>query len=224
MINKDKIHKLSVYDVDDRMLFSVGADKISFPKDFFRVKMTDLVVVKSKDLPVLFQGTKIIVIFEYLTGLRMKYQTEVDLGSETQMNFHVGDGVALEERRRFYKVPVDFDGNAMLMVRDDEVTNFDPPLTIHFFDLNLGGVFIQSPEKEFLLGDQIQLCFIDGEMTLLCEVLRIQKNPDDTIKGYGTRFVVITSAQEERLSRFIFDCQLAERERRRKREEMQGRM
>jgi hypothetical protein len=223
MINKEKIQKLSVYDVNERILVSVAADKISFPKDFFRMKKTDLVVIKSKGLPVLFQGTKIIVIFEYLTGLRMKYMTEVDLGSETQMNFHVGDGLALEERRRFYKVPVDFDGFALLFVKDDEITSFDPPLPVHFSDLNLGGVFFQTPGYTFAQGDQVQLNFINGEMTLLCEVLRIQKNPDDTIKGYGARFVVITSAQEERLSRFIFDCQLAERERRRKREEMEGR-
>jgi hypothetical protein len=222
MINKDKIHKLTVYDVNDRMLFSVGADKISFPTDFFRMKQADLVVVKSKGLPTMFQGTKIVVIVEYLTGLRMKYMTEVDLGSETQMNFHVADGSALEERRRFYKVPVDFDGHALMMVRDDEVTNYDPPLDIHFSDLNLGGVFFQT-DQEFLIGDQIQLSFINDEMVLLSEILRIQKNPDDSTAGYGAKFVIITGAQEERLSRFIFDCQLAERERRRKREELQNR-
>jgi hypothetical protein len=201
----------------------VPADKISFPKDFFRLKQTDLVVIKAKDLPVLFQGAKIVAIFEYLTGLRMKYVTEVDLGSETQMNFHVGDGLALEERRRFYKVPVDFYGTATYMIRDEEITPFDPPLPIHFSDLNLGGIFFSCDTKDFLQGDQVQTVFIDGEMSLLSEILRVQKNPDDTIKGYGARFLTITGAQEERLSRFIFDCQLAERERRRKKEEMSRR-
>jgi hypothetical protein len=220
MINKERIQKLTVYDTNDHVLFSVPVDKISFPKDFFRMKKADLVVVKSKDLPVLFQGTKIVVIFEYLTGLRMKYLTEVDLGSDSQMNFHVTDGLALEERRRFYKVPVDFDGSASFVVREEEVIPFEPPLDVHFSDLNLGGIFFSCAEMAFLKGDQVQTTFIDGEMTLLSEVLRVQKNPDDTIKGYGARFVTITSAQEERLSRFIFDCQLAERERRRKLEGM----
>jgi hypothetical protein len=223
MINKERIQKLTVYDVNDRVLFSVPADKISFPKDFFRIKQADLVVIKAKDLPVLFQGAKIVVIFEYLTGLRMKYVTEVDLGSETQMNFHVGDGLALEERRRFYKVPVDFYGEATYMIRDEEITPFDPPLPIHFSDLNLGGIFFSCSTHDFSQGDQVQTVFIDGEMSLLSEILRVQKNPDDTIKGYGARFLTITGAQEERLSRFIFDCQLAERERRRKKEEMQRR-
>ncbi|MDR0986427.1 MAG: PilZ domain-containing protein [Ruminococcus sp.] len=223
MINKERIQKLTVYDVNDRVLFSVPADKISFPKDFFRLKQTDLVVIKAKNLPVLFQGTKIVVIFEYLTGLRMKYITEVDLGSETQMNFHVGDGLALEERRRFYKVPVDFYGTATFMIRDEEITPFEPPIPIHFSDLNLGGIFFSCSSQEFVVGDQIQAVFIDGEMSLLSEILRVQKNPDDTIKGYGARFLTITSPQEERLSRFIFDCQLAERERRRKKEELQRR-
>jgi hypothetical protein len=223
MINKERIQKLTVYDVNDRVLFSVPADKISFPKDFFRIKQADLVVIKAKDLPVLFQGAKIVVIFEYLTGLRMKYITEVDLGSETQMNFHVGEGLALEERRRFYKVPVDFYGTATFMIRDEEITPFEPPLPIHFSDLNLGGIFFSCSTYDFLQGDQVQAVFIDGEMSLLSEILRVQKNPDDTIRGYGARFLTITGAQEERLSRFIFDCQLAERERRRKKEEMQRR-
>ncbi|MDR0986654.1 MAG: PilZ domain-containing protein [Ruminococcus sp.] len=222
MINKERIQKLTVYDNNDRILFSVPADKISFPKDFFRIKKADLVVVKSKDLPVLFQGSKITVIFEYLTGLRMKYMTEVDLGSETQMNFHVGDGLALEERRRFYKVPVDFYGTATYMIRDEEITPFDPPLPIHFSDLNLGGIFFSCEAQEFVTGDQLQVIFIDGEMSLLSEILRVQKNPDGSVKGYGAKFLVVTGAQEERLSRFIFDCQLAERERRRKKEELQN--
>jgi hypothetical protein len=222
MINKERIQKLTVYDHTDHVLFSVPADKISFPKDFFRMKKADLVVVKSKDLPVLFQGTKIVVIFEYLTGLRMKYITEVDLGSDSQMNFHVGDGLALEERRRFYKVPVDFNGTAAFVIRDEEVTPFEPPLKLHFSDLNLGGMFFSCDDQSFITNDQIQTTFIDGEMTLLAEILRVQRNPDNTIKGYGARFVTITGAQEERLSRFIFDCQLAERERRRKSEEMRS--
>jgi c-di-GMP-binding flagellar brake protein YcgR len=152
----------------------------------------------------------------------MKYLTEIDLGSDSQMNFHVGDGISLEERRRFYKVPVDFDGISTFMIRDDEVFPFNPPIDVHFFDLNLGGIFFNTPSQVFQTGDQLQVVFINGEMTLMSEVLRVQKNPDDTIKGYGARFVSITSAQEERLSRYIFDCQLEERERRRKREELMG--
>jgi hypothetical protein len=222
MINKEKIQKLTVYDINDHVLFSVPPDKISFPKDFFRSSKTDLVVIKAKDLPVYFKGTRIIVIFEYLTGLRMKYDTVVDIGTESQKNFHVGDGMALEERRRFYKVPVDFSGFGMFMIRDEEVTPFEPPIDLKFHDLNLGGAFFHTDARAFTVGDQIQVVFIDGEMTLISEVLRVQKNPDDTIRGYGTRFISITPAQEERLSRFIFDCQLAERERRRKREELLG--
>jgi c-di-GMP-binding flagellar brake protein YcgR len=150
----------------------------------------------------------------------MKYFTEVDLGSDSQMNFHVGDGLALEERRRFYKVPVDFDGIATFMIRDEEITPFEPPLNLHFSDLNLGGMFFSCKERDFAVDDQIQVEFINGEMVLLSQVLRVQKNPDDSIKGYGAKFLVVSAAQEERLSRYIFDCQLAERERRRKNEMM----
>ena len=57
------------------------------------------------------------------------------------------------------------------------------------------------------------LLMFGGEMELLTEILRAQKVlGTDTIDGFGCRFLSITQSQEERLARFIFDCQLAERE------------
>jgi hypothetical protein len=223
MINKEKIQSVHIYDTNGRLIFSAPGDKISFPKDFFLVKSKDkreLVVVKGKDLPIAFEGTKISVIFDYFTGVRIRYDTDLALGSEGQWNFRVGDGISLEERRRFYKVPVDFYGTSDFYIRNEEIIPFETPIEQHFLDLNLGGAFIEHGGTSFEVGDQIQVTFMDGEMQLVTEVLRIQNNTDGTRKGYGTKFTAVNSAQEEKLSRFIFDCQLIERDKRRKKEEM----
>jgi c-di-GMP-binding flagellar brake protein YcgR len=222
MINKEKIQYVHIYDMSGHLIFSAPGDKISFPKDFFLVKKDkrELVVVKGKELPIAFEGTKISVIFDYFTGVRMRYDTELVLGSEQQWNFKVGDGISLEERRRFYKVPVDFYGTSDFYIRNEEISPFETPAELHFLDLNLGGAFIEHGGTSFENGDQIQLTFMDGDMQLVTEVLRIQNNPDGSRKGYGTKFTAVNSAQEEKLSRFIFDCQVIERDRRRKKEEM----
>jgi hypothetical protein len=223
MINKEKIQYVHIYDMSGHLIFSAPGDKISFPKDFFLTKVRDkreLVVVKGKDLPVAFEGTKISVIFDYFTGVRMRYDTELVLGSEGQWNFRVGDGISLEERRRFYKVPVDFYGTSDFYIRNEEIMPFETPAELHFIDLNLGGAFIEHGGTSFEIGDQVQVTFMDGDMQLVTEVLRIQKNPDGAIKGYGTKFTAVNAAQEEKLSRFIFDCQVIERDKRRKKEEM----
>ena len=70
----------------------------------------------------------------------------------------------------------------------------------------------------FEKGDQLMFSLLDGEMEILSEILRVQTLEDGTILGYGCRFTSITSQQEERIARFLFDCQMIERERLRKEE------
>ena len=94
---------------------------------------------------------------------------------------------------------------------------FDDPIMLHFVNINLGGVYFNS-DAEFEKGDQVMLNFLDGEMQLLAEILRVQKNDEGNIDGYGCRFLDVNQAQEERLARFIFECQLLERERRKAKE------
>lgn len=99
---------------------------------------------------------------------------------------------------------------------------FDAPVELHFVNLNLGGVFFTS-DSEFTPGDQVMLNFLDGEMRLLAEVLRAQRDKNGKLEGYGCKFVNINSAQEEKLAKFIFDCQVLERERRKVAEERKRR-
>ena len=210
MINKDKISRVLIYDQKGRLL--VTTKSVSFPKDFFKIKGQDLVMLKGSGFPLISKGEYIDIIFEYINGTRMKYTTSIDLSTEYQINFHVGEGIALEERRHSFKINVSFNAIIPFYIRNEEMVTFDEPVTVGVVNLNLGGVYFRS-DFDFEEGDQVMLSFMDGEMELLTDILRAQKKPDsDTVDGYGCRFLNITQAQEERLARYVFECQLAERE------------
>lgn len=210
MINKDKISRVLIYDQKGRLL--VTTKSVSFPKDFFKIKGQDLVMLKGSGFPLISKGEYIDTVFEYINGTRMKYTTSIDLSTEYQINFHVGEGIALEERRHSFKINVSFNAIIPFYIRNEEMVTFDEPVTVGVVNLNLGGVYFRS-DFDFEEGDQVMLSFMDGEMELLTDILRAQKKPDsDTVDGYGCRFLNITQAQEERLARYVFECQLAERE------------
>lgn len=210
MINKDKINRVLIYDQKGRLL--VTTKSVSFPKDFFKIKGQDLVMLKGSGFPLISKGEYIDVVFEYINGTRMKYTTSIDLSTEYQINFHVGEGIALEERRQSYKINVSFDALIPFYIRSEEMVTFDEPVVVSVVNLNLGGVYFRSG-FDFEEGDQVMLNFMNGEMELLTDILRAQKKPDsDTVDGYGCRFLNITQSQEERLARYVFECQLAERE------------
>ena len=215
MINKDKISRVLVYDSKGKLLISTKS--VFFPKDFFKIKGKDLVMLKGSDFPLISKGENVEIIFEYINGNRVKYDTTIDLCTEYQVNFHAGQGEVLAERRRSFKVSVDFNGHSPFYIRGEEMYAFDDPIMLHFVNINLGGVYFNS-DAEFEKGDQVMLNFLDGEMQLLAEILRVQKNDEGNIDGYGCRFLDVNQAQEERLARFIFECQLLERERRKAKE------
>lgn len=209
MINKEKIRKADVYDANgDHVLTS---SSITFPKDFFRIKSQELVVIKDKNLPLLDKAQPITVIFEYLNGTRVKYDTKIDICTGMQLNFHVDTGEILEDRRSSFKLKTEFEGISKYFVRNEEPVLFDTPLTIHFANINLGGVLF-SADFDFEKGDTVNLVFMDGEMELMAEILRRQITDTGELIGFGCKFLDVTHAQEEILAKFIFRQQVIERD------------
>ena len=211
MISKDKIKKVMIYNAAGKQLIST--ESVYFPKDYFKIRGSELVMLKGSGYPIISKEENIDVIFEYINGDRMKYQTHIDLCTEYQVNFHISDGEMLQERRRSFKVTVDFNGMSPFYIRGEEMYSFDAPVELRFININLGGVLFSS-NSTFEPGDQVMLHFLDDEMQLLAEILRVQRNEDGELVGYGCRFINVSKAQEEKLARFIFDCQVAERDRR----------
>ena len=213
MVNKDKIIRASVYDEQDKLLFSTKA--IDWPRDFFRIKHKELCRLKGKNIPDLHKGTPVYVIFEYLNGTRVKCSTVVDLCTEHQINIHVDDGQVLEERRKSYKISVSMPAAISFFIRGDETIQFDESLSCQVRNINLGGVLLETT-YEFAVGDCVSLSLIDGELDILAEILRRQTDNDGNFIGFGCKFSGITPPQEERIARYIFDVQLAEREKKKK--------
>lgn len=210
MINKDRLKKVMIYDSSGRLLIST--ESVYFPKDFFKVRGSELVMLKGSGYPIISNDEKIDAIFEYVNGDRMKYTTHVDLCTEYQVNFHISDGEMLQERRRSFKVTVDFNGMSPFYIRGEEMYSFDAPVELRFININLGGVLFAS-NSTFEPGDQVMLHFLDDEMQILAEILRVQRNDKGELVGYGCQFLNVNPSQEEKLARFIFDCQVAERDR-----------
>ncbi len=217
MINKEKITKVDIYDSKGSRI--VTTRSFSFPKDFFKVKGQELIMIKAKNLPYLDKDEPITAIFEYVNGTRIKYITKIDISTDMQMNFHVGDGEILEERRRSFKVNTEFDGICRFYEREsqspDPIT-FERPLNIHFFNINLGGVLFFA-EFDFELGDRVNLSFMAGDIDLIGEVIRKQYSSDneDQFIGYACKFIDVSPIQEERIARFVFNAQVAERDKNR---------
>ena len=210
MINKDKIVRVLIYSIGVGEKLLLATKSVYFPRDFFKVKGTDLVMLKGNDFPVISKGDPIYAIFEYKDGTRIRYQTSIDICTQYQINFHISEGEVLQERRRSFKITVDFDGMSPFYIRGEEMFSFEDPIELHFINLNLGGVLFSS-NSTFECGDQVMLSFLDGEMQLLGEILRVQRDENGNVEGYGCKFLNINHAQEEQLARFIFECQHMER-------------
>ncbi len=210
MINKDKIVRVLIYSIGVGEKLLLATKSVYFPRDFFKVKGTDLVMLKGNDFPAISKGDPIYAIFEYKDGTRIRYQTSIDICTQYQINFHIGEGEVLQERRRSFKITVDFDGMSPFYIRGEEMFSFEDPIELHFINLNLGGVLFSS-NSTFECGDQVMLSFLDGEMQLLGEILRVQRDENGNVEGYGCKFLNISHAQEELLARFIFECQHMER-------------
>ena len=92
---------------------------------------------------------------------------------------------------------------------------FEEAIECKIKNINLGGVFF-SCDYNFEKDDCISLSLFDGQMDILTEILRLQTDNNGNLMGYGCKFQGVTPSQEEKIARYIFEVQLAERERKRK--------
>lgn len=213
MLNKDKIQRLDIYDESGKRVLSTKS--FLFPRDFFKIKGYELVAVKGNNLPLLSKDERITVIFEYLNGTRIECRTKADLSTGLQLNFHVDEGMILEERRGSFKVTTHAAEARLLHIErgEDEVIDLEYPCDASIININLTGVLMKC-DIELNEGDIVRMKLLDDPIELNSEVLRRQLDDNGTLIGYGCRFLDVTPPQEEKIARFIFNCQLAERERR----------
>ena len=212
MLNKDKIVRAEIFDREGRCI--VSTQTLDFPKDFFNLKGTEFVIFKSDKVLPINKGEKVSAIFFYRNGTRIQYDTVIDVATEMQVNVHLGrDYKVLEERRRYYKTQTDLEAMVTEVFRGEEKPENSDKIPVRIANMNIGGVFMLPSAFEFWAGDRFILSMINDKIVVMCEVLRLQRDTDNNLQGYGCRFESLTKTQEEIIGRFLIECQLAERER-----------
>lgn len=210
MLDKDKIVKAEIVDMKGRTIISTQT--LEFPKDFFSFKAQDFVVFKGTNIIPINMGEKVDAIFYYRNGDRIKYETEIDLATDLQVNIHLGNTcTTLEERRRYFKTQTDIYGDISYYITEEETIPFEKNLSVHILNINLGGIFMRT-SFEFKVGDKFMISLLCGKVQTITEVLRIQDRDSSNQLGYGCKFSPLSPVHEQALSKFIFECQLAERE------------
>ena len=205
MIDKRKIIKVDVYSFKNGLIVSSETFNV-MPVDHKDELFS--VMIKSANIPEIPKNTPVEVVFYYINGDRVKYNTKIDVCTEFQLNVTVGTAsTVLEERRRFYKLATDLDASISIMTRGEEDTVFDTPVSAKIKNINIGGVFLECA-YDFRSGDIIVLSFnaFGTELDLSSKILRIQKT-DKQVEGYGCQFIKLKNREEEILARYINNVQ-----------------
>lgn len=207
LIFGSKVIKVEVLDEKGKVL--VTSEKgFTLPKDMSSSEDA-IVMIKGKELPELDRNTIVSVVTTSKNADRVRYSGAVSVSMETQMNIRLlqsGDTQLLQERRRFFKIKINERGRALFYVRDEKTVRFDEPVEISVRDINVGGVFVMCSDYEFMENDLI--CFdidldVDNPLNAAARVLRVQRDPDGAVVGYGCEFQGLTASQEDAISRFI---------------------
>lgn len=211
LIKKENIIKLEVHDLEGNLIHST--QNFEFAKDFFGLAGKEFIIIKGNNIPTLPKGEMIDAIFYYRNGTRVKIRTGIDVASSQQMNFHIGnDYIVMEERRNSFKVYIDIPATVSSYKRGDDVFDFGPPpLEAVIKNINVGGIFFKA-NYSFAHSDIVKIHFIKDDFSVDARILRIQRDEAGNVVGYGCCFEGISQQGEQIVSRFIFECQLAERE------------
>lgn len=211
LLNKDKILKIEIYDTKERHL---GTTRIySFAKTLFKTSTVGM-TIKCNNLPNLKKGDSVMLIFEYVNSQRYRTVTRIDAASKSEIQVKVGEVTEIEERRRSFKIATKEKATVYKSKSEKE-----EGIEAMILNINLGGVLLKCDEY-FNVGTVIYINTISGELEVPAKILRRQNDINGNFVGYGCQFVDISEAEEEIVAKYILECQVAERERRKTLEEM----
>ena len=172
-----------------------------------------IIMIKGKGLPELERNTIVSAVTTNKSGDRVKYVCAVTVSLATQLNIKIlrnNETHILEERRRFYKLKIKEKGRALFYIRDEKTIRFDEPVPIEIRDINVGGVFLSAKKSEFMVDDLVCIeldLFEEYPLNAAARVLRVQRDNNGEIEGYGCEFQGLTAAQEDYVGRFVYKIQ-----------------
>lgn len=223
MLFSNRIVKVEVLDKN-------GAVVLTAEKNFVFPKNMDsdddsILIIKGKGLREFGWNEQVFAVTTLKSGERVKYAGIVSVSLDTQLNIKLVKSARselLEERRRYFKIKVQEKGRALFFIRGDDTYRLDEPVSIEIADINIGGIFMISPDYTFSQDDLVCVevdLFVDYKLNAMARVLRVQTAPDGTIKGYGCEFQGLTASQEDYIGRFIYKVQSELRQKELAREE-----
>lgn len=209
-----KIIRLEVFGEQDKLILSAE-------KNFVLPKNMDddnaIVIIKGKNLPVLGRNEIVSIVTTTKANDRVKYTGAVSMSMDMQLNIAIlknNDTHVLRERRRFFKIKINEKGRALFYVREEQTVRFDEPKKIKVLDINVGGIFFSCEGFEFMEGDMVCVdidLLEESSLNTSVKILRVQRNDDGSVKGYGCLFESLTGAQEDYIGRFIMKVQSEQR-------------
>lgn len=211
LLFSNKIVKIEVLD-------SSGAVALTAEKNFVFPKNLDsdddsILMIKGKNLKEFGWNEQVFAVTTLKSGERVKYAGTVTVSLDTQLNIKLAKAERsqlLEERRRYFKIKVQEKGRALFFIRGEDTFRLEEPVSIEIADINIGGIFMISPDYTFSQDDIICVevdLFVDYKLNAMARVLRVQTTPDGIIKGYGCEFQGLTASQEDYIGRFIYKVQ-----------------
>lgn len=213
-----KVIKVDVLDETEKLLVSSEKNFV-FPKNL-NSDEDSILIIKGKDLPELDHNQIVSIVSTTKSNDRIKYTGAVTVSMDRQMNIKIlqnSNTKLLEERRRFFKMKVNEKGRALFYVRSEKTVRFDEPAQISIDDINVGGIFMKVADdsREFLEDDLVCVeldLFVDYPLNAAVRILRVQRDSEGVIKGYGCEFQGLTAAQEDYISKFIYKTQTEQRQ------------
>lgn len=211
LLNKEKISKIEIYDAKERHL---GTTHIySFAKSLFKSSTIGM-TIKCNNLPNMKKGDSVMLVFEYINSQRYRTVTKLDSASKTQIEVKVGEVTEIEERRRSFKIATK-EKATIYKTKSDKEKGIEGMI----LNINIGGVLLHC-EEYFNVGTIIYINTFSGALEVPAKILRRQNDINGNFVGYGCQFVDISEAEEEIVAKYILECQVAERERRKTLEQM----
>ena len=223
LLFSNKIVKIEV--LDRNGVLAMTAEKgFVFPKSLDS-EDDSILIIKGKNLKEFGWNEQVFAVTTLKSGERVKYAGTVSVSLDTQLNIKLAKSAKtelLEERRRYFKIKVQEKGRALFFIRGEDTYRLDEPVPIEIADINIGGIFMISPDYTFSEDDLVCVevdLFVDYRLNAMARVLRVQTAPDGTVKGYGCEFQGLTASQEDYIGRFIYKVQSEMRQKELAREE-----
>lgn len=216
MLDREKIVKIEVTSAAGRKLVVAEKDQFTFPRLFVDdIPVNNIIIIRGKELPLFEIDTPIYVVTYMKNGDRIRYAASVKISLPYQLNVQLKNsyGTLMAERRKYFKVESDIDCKILGVLREDDIEEFDVPVDAAIKNISIGGIFLFGSEVSFSPQDTLLLSFKldDSPVNITVNILRVQRNQDKQIEGYGCQFVNLEPSQEEAFAQFIYNIQLKKR-------------